>query len=223
MKRYFRIASLAIVILSVLFISAIYLIGILNDPKLEFIGCLEKYTKEELNFFSEVGFLYNTKTWKWKDGIKVSIVGQPIGEDVSLIDSIVEELNPLIFPVTIVRSNDAGNLVVDFKEDTIDRQVMGFTNYRGIHFRNSEINNVKIEIFSKSKGQCRQSCIRHEFLHALGLEHPKRRNTGTIIESLVEFTDLDMDSVKLYKYTKLDKSALKILYSNCIPIGLKIK
>ena len=73
----------------------------------------------------------------------------------------------------------------------------------------------------KSKGQCRQSCIRHEFLHALGLEHPKRRNTGTIIESLVEFTDLDMDSVKLYKYTKLDKSALKILYSNCIPIGLK--
>jgi hypothetical protein len=57
----------------------------------------------------------------------------------------------------------------------------------------------------------------------VSLNHPKRKDTGTIIESLVEFTDLDLENVKTFRYSDLDKSALKILYSDCIPIKLKRK
>jgi hypothetical protein len=79
-----------------------------------------------------------------------------------------------------------------------------------------------MEIFSKVTGQARQACMRHEFLHALGLEHPIQKNTGTIIESKVEYINFS-DSVKIFRYSDLDKSSLKILYSDCLPVGLKKK
>ena len=74
------------------------MIRILNDPKMKSTTCLEKYTHDELAFFAEVGFLFNEKVWKWEESIKVSIAGQPIGDDAVLIDSILEELKPLIYP-----------------------------------------------------------------------------------------------------------------------------
>jgi|GEM_PF-2596967 len=218
MKNILLIVSVFIIVLTLSF----RIIDALDSPELKSTTCLENYTQEELNFFSEVGFRYHNSASKWEKDITVSIKGNPMQSDILLIDSIIEELKPLIFPIRINRVNDAGNLIVEFLEDTKDRQVMGFTNFDRTSSSYS-IENVSIQIFSKTKGQCRQQCVRHEFLHAVSLNHPKRRNTGTIIESLVEFTDLDMENVKTFRYSDLDKSSLKILYSDCIPIKLKRK
>lgn len=218
MKKTLLIVTVFIIVL----ILSFRIKDALDSPELKSTTCLENYTQEELDFFSEVGFRYHDRASKWEKDITVSIKGNPRQSDVLLIDSIIEELKPLIFPIRINKVNDAGNLVVDFLDDTIDRQVLGFTNFDRTSSTYS-IKNVTIQIFSKTKGQWRQQCVRHEFLHAVSLNHPKRRETGTIIESLVEFTDLDLDSVKTFRYSALDKSSLKILYSDCIPIKLKRK
>jgi hypothetical protein len=64
----------------------------------------------------------------------VSINGEPFQEDESLIDSIVQELKPIIYPVKISKTNGIGNLIINFTNDPIDRQVMGFTDIRKMSF-----------------------------------------------------------------------------------------
>lgn len=219
MKRYLRNVSLGIMLICLLIILAVSINSSLDYPKMKSTSCLENYTREELDFFSEVGFLFVDRVNKWEDDISISFDGKQMESDALVIDSIVSEIAPLIFPVKIHRTMGMGNLVFRFVKDTIDQQDYGFTQYKKISFTR-KIQQVEIQIFPKVKGQAREACIRHEFLHALGLVHPKRRNTGTIIESLVEYID-DTDNVKLYKYMALDKSSIKILYSDCIPMGLK--
>lgn len=190
-------------------------------PKIKSINCLKGYSQKELIFFTEVGFLFQDKACKWEEDILVSLKGEPFKEDESIIDSIVQELSPLIYPVKISKTNGIGNLVVNFTKDTIDRQLMGFTDTKKMSFM-GVISQIEMDIFSKVTGQARQACIRHEFLHALGLEHPIHNNTGTIIESRLDYINFS-DSVKLFRYSALDKSSLKILYSDCLPAGLKKK
>lgn len=45
----------------------------------------------------------------------------------------------------------------------------------------------------------RVATIRHEFLHALGLDHPQSRYTGTIIESLAEYKTIDDTENRMVK------------------------
>ena len=222
MKRYLIVISLVIISLSCIFVLTLYVIGAINNPGLKSMTCLEKFTAEDLDFFSEVGFPYNNCIRKWESDINVYIEGKPMEGDVLLIDSIIEELKPLILPVKIMRSKYVGNLLVNFMTNPTDQYVNGLCQYVGTFIFSSRITKVEISIFSQTNGQARQACIRHEFLHALGLKHPIRRNTGTIIESLVEYIG-DGDDVKLYRYSSLDKSMVKMLYSECIPLGLKKK
>lgn len=221
MKRYFHYISLGIMLFLALLILLYNVYRWMDYPKMKSITCLDDFSQQELNFFLETGFLFENKASKWEDDILISVKGEPFKEDGSLIDSIVEELTPLIYPVKISRTSGIGNLVIHFTRDTTDRQVMGFTDTKKLSFRGI-ISQVEMEIFSRVTGQARQACIRHEFLHALGLEHPRQTNTGTLIEPMVEYVD-GTDHVKLFRYSDLDKSSLKILYSECIPAGLKKK
>lgn len=194
---------MVIISLSCIFVITWYAIGAINNPGLKSMTCLEKFTPEELYFFSEVGFSYKNCIRKWESDINISIEGKPMEGDILLIDSIIEELKPLILPVKIMRSKYVGNLSVNFMTNYIDQYANGFCKYLGTFIFSSRITKVEMCIFSQTKGQARQACIRHEFLHALGLAHPIRRNTGTIIESWVEYTG-DGDDVKLYRYSALD-------------------
>jgi hypothetical protein len=221
MKIRFQNISLGIMLFSVLLILLYNIYKWVDYPKMKSTVCLNGYSKEELNFFEEVGFLFQDRACKWKEDILVSTKGSPFKEDESIIDSIVQELTPLIYPVKISRTSGIGNLVVNFTKDNIDRQVMGFTDTKKMSFM-GVISQIEMDIFSKVTGQARQACIRHEFLHAMGLEHPIHKNTGTIIESRLDYINFS-DSVKLYRYSALDKSSLKILYSDCLPVGLKKK
>lgn len=185
------------------------------------VACMDGYSQKELDFFMEVGFLFNNAVRKWQDDILVSVKGEPSAEDRMVLDSIVKDLKPLIDPVKISRTNGKGNMVVNFTQDTSEEQKFGFTHYDEISFH-GVISKVEIVVFSKTQGQARQACMRHEFLHALGLDHPLHKNTGTLIESRLEYLNFS-DSVKLFRYSALDKSSLKLLYSDCLPVGLKRK
>lgn len=219
MKRYVHVGSLGIMLLVVFSMLLVNIYKGVDYPRLKSAACLDQYTPEEMEFFVEVGFQFRNVVCKWEDDILISIEGKATKEDSLVVDRIVEELKPLIYPVAISRTTGVGNLVIKFTNDTIYRQLMGFTDTKKLSYR-GEISKVEMEIFSKVKGQARQACIRHEFLHALGLTHPKESNTGTLIEPRVEYME-NTDNVKLYKFSTLDESSLRILYSNCLPVGLK--
>lgn len=177
------------------------------------------YTEKELKYFGQVGFYTGKSVKKWGKNIEISMVGAPKEGDIELIDSIINEIGPLIAPIKIERKDRNGNLKIKFVE-TVDA---GFAN-QGVRlglFDEFQYSNINLP--NNLKGTLRQATLRHEFLHALGLHHPNERNTGTLIESYVEFVDFDESNVKNYKYSELDKRMVILLYDDKIIKGLEKK
>lgn len=179
---------------------------------------IENYGTQELQYFGQVGFYNGQTVKKWGKNIEISLVGEPRQGDVELIDSIINEIGPLIAPITIERKNCDGNLKIKF----VDKVDAGFADQQVRLGLFDEFQYSDINLPNNIKGTFRQATLRHEFLHALGLHHPKERNTGTLIESFVEFIGSDEESnVKNYKYSELDKRMVKLLYDSKIIKGLE--
>ena len=70
------------------------------------------------------------KVRKWDDDITISIEGKQLDGDLQVIDSIIEELNPLIYPVKIRRTNEIGSLLVKFTQVPIEQQGYGNTKFK---------------------------------------------------------------------------------------------
>jgi len=183
---------------------------------------LKHYSKEELEFFRQVGFYDGKKISKWVENIKITFVGSAHDGDIELVDSIINEIRPLVAPITIVKVDNDGNLKINFVdkvEEGLGNQQVKLSFFNG--FKYSDIN-----LPNGLKGTLRQATLRHEFLHALGLHHPSKKFTGTLIESLVEFAsieDHDKGNVINYKYSELDKRMVKLLYDSKIAKGVEKK
>lgn len=187
-------------------------------------NCVSKYNDSELSFFAEVGFGYNNKTRRWSDNLLISVEGAPETGDIEVLDTIIEELRPLIFPLQIKRVQNNGNVKVRFSPTFKDKpkHMLGCLDYR-IKFFTNYFKIATIWVNSRSKGKLRQGTLRHEFMHALGFNHPKSRFTGTIIESLVEYESIDdfeAGNTKLFHFSELDKTCIRILYDLDMPVGL---
>jgi hypothetical protein len=180
---------------------------------------IENYTLKELKFFGQVGFYNGKAVKKWGKNIEISMVGEPKQGDIELIDSIINEIRPLIAPIKIERMDHNGNLKIKF----VEKVDAGYANQQVRLGLFDEFQYLDINLPNNLKGTLRQATFRHEFLHALGLHHPQERNTGTLIESLVEFVEFDESNVKNYKYSELDKRMVKLLYESKIAKGLEKK
>jgi len=202
------------------FIIVLLLLTSCSSVKFDKNYLIRNYETKELQYFGQVGFYNGQTVKKWGKNIEISMVGEPRRGDVELIDSIINEIGPLIAPIKIERKTSGGNLRIKF----VDKVDAGFADHQvrlGLfdEFQYSDINLPNI-----LKGTLRQATLRHEFLHALGFDHPKDRNTGTLIESSVEFVGNDEESnVKNYKYSELDKRMVKLLYDSKIIKGLEKK
>jgi len=165
------------------FIIVLLLLTSCSSVKFDKNYLIRNYETKELQYFGQVGFYNGQTVKKWGKNIEISMVGEPRRGDVELIDSIINEIGPLIAPIKIERKTSGGNLRIKF----VDKVDAGFADHQvrlGLfdEFQYSDINLPNI-----LKGTLRQATLRHEFLHALGFDHPKDRNTGTLIESSVEF------------------------------------
>ncbi|WP_320052949.1 hypothetical protein [uncultured Acetobacteroides sp.] len=179
----------------------------------------KNYSTKELEYFGEVGFYTGNSVKKWQKNITISLVGTPKQGDIALVDSIIKEVMPLVAPIRIERKDSDGNLKIKL----VDRVDKGYANQHvKLGFFN-EFQYSDINLPNNLKGTLRQATLRHEFLHALGLHHPIEKGTGTLIESNVEFVDFDMENVKNYRFSELDKRMIKMLYDKNIIKGLKKK
>ena len=180
----------------------------------------ENYSKEDLRFFVQVGFYNQRKVLKWEEDIHVSFVGSPNTGDVELVDSIIQELRPLLAPLTIERTDKDGNLKIKL----VEKAKKGLATHHTVFAPFYSFSQSEIELPVSLKSTLRQATLRHEFLHALGLHHPTEKGTGTIIESSVEYASIDdalNSNAKIYRYSNLDKRMVKLLYDKNIRVGLE--
>jgi hypothetical protein len=201
------------------FIFSLILLASCSSVELDKEYLKKNYSTKELEFFGEVGFYTGNSVKKWQQNITISLVGTPKQGDIALVDSIIKEVMPLVAPITIERKESGGNLKINFV-DKVDRGIADQQGKWGLfdEFQDSEIN-----LPNNLKGTLRQAALRHEFLHELGLDHPIERGTGTLIESRLEFVDIDKENVKDYRFSELDKRMIKMLYDKKITKGLKKK
>ena len=179
----------------------------------------KNYSTKELEYFGEVGFYTGNSVKKWQKNITISFVGTPKQGDIALVDSIIKEVMPLVAPITIERKDSDGNLKIKL----VDRVDEGFANQQVKLGLFNEFQYSDINLPNNLNGTLRQAVLRHEFLHALGLHHPIEKGTGTLIESHIEFVDYDMQNVKDYRYSEMDKRMIKMLYDKKVIKGLQKK
>ena len=189
------------------------------------------YSDEEIYFFTDVGF-FHEKIRKWEKNIKVEIVKieNLKKNEIEEVDSIIKILEPLVYPIKIERVEENGNLKVY-------RKVL-----KPIKYKNREVNgkaSLSLPIFLNYDIKCAkiydayhingEKTIFHEFLHALGLEHPSRLyidfhtllvthkspNIFYTIDELEEFNDM-----KFY-ISEQEKQVIRMLYSSGVKSGLR--
>ncbi|HEY1008738.1 MAG TPA: hypothetical protein VGE58_01425 [Daejeonella sp.] len=183
-----------------------------------------KYSKEELIFFSRVGFRKHKTLAKWNSNITVSMgKGDITRRDILTVDSIILELAPLIKPLEISRVPEEGDIIVNFtaeKEDRIGISAFTETDQSPL---TKYLTSAKIYVRPTIKGRRRQAVLRHEFLHAMGLAHPvgSFEPMGSRLESRVVTLDnlYPEYGEEDYLYTDMDKAAVRMLYEECLSPG----
>jgi len=182
------------------------------------------YSKEELLLFGDVAFPYN-RIRKWNDDIKVEIVRTDRLNDalISEIDSIINILSPLIYPIKMYRVPEHGNLKVHRKVDSIP---ITTKDARGFCYVPPLIKTLSWDIkYAEVYDIWYSNVIFHEILHAIGLQHPSKEPPFYMrICSAYNFYSLDeviflLDN-PLY-ISEEEKLIIKMLYSPHIKPGLK--
>jgi hypothetical protein len=184
----------------------------------------KEHNREELEFFIDVGFrgFIKSSIKKQTENIEVSVIGTQQESDIMLIDTIISELKPLIFPINIARIEKRGNLLIYLTP-----------NYKGVIPKADGMtyyyhDKTAFWISPNISGRRREFVFRHEFLHALGLSHAgmvhKIFPTNVMTDRVYyEFNNNSEQFEPVNYFSDLDKAAIQILYDKEIPNGLSKK
>ena len=207
-----------------------------NFDKEQFLS--KGYTQDEIELFSDIGFLHG-RIRKWETDIKVEIIDieKLSKKDIEDVDSIIIIIEPLIFPIKIYRVLKEGNLKVYRKVEKIYKcNFFNITEPGGtamlnphkiLDIRKLSITTAKIYEKNYSSGT---KTLLHEFLHAIGLWHASRpynfhiamatRESPNIFYSLEE---LDEHHDIEFFISEQEKQVIRMIYSSGVKSGLKRK
>jgi len=191
----------------------------------------KEHNRVELDYFVNVGFK-NDNVNKQTENIEVSIIGTPQKSDIMLIDTIIAELKPLIFPIDIKRVEKGGDLLIyltpDYKGSVPDARGVTYI-YINLKIFGVNLHKTSIWISPKISGIERESVFRHEFCHALGFSHPTivNKEYSKSVMSTKDYFDFNNNSKEMepmnYHFSEIDKAVIRILYDKEIPNGLSKK
>jgi hypothetical protein len=191
-----------------------------------------KCTHEDILLFMDIADREGQQIRKWDSDIKVEIVQKEKlnKEEIADIDSIIDIIKPLIFPVKIYKVTNDGNFRIHRKVEKlpgVSENSMGIGCTKLNKWTESlNINSVDIyePILTSS------NVLLHEFLHGLGLSHPEKMYPFKMVIKGTEAPELfyseeeweEYDKIK-YPLSEQEKQVLRMLYSSTIKSGLKIK
>lgn len=194
----------------------------------------KNYSKETLLLFSDIAFP-DDKIRKWNEDIKVEIANEdrkvkiPYADlrnkgSISEVDSIINILSPLIYPVKIYRVPQNGNLIVHLNVDSVP---IPTKNAQGFCYIPPLIKTFSWNIkYAEVYNIWYSPVIFHEILHAIGLQHPSKEYPFYMaIDDEYTFGSLEEEEkfhTPLY-LSEEEKTIIKMLYSPYIKSGLSKK
>lgn len=240
-KRIVVISTLAIAIsvLIIYFSYKIYQKSLFNEDS--FFS--KNYTTSEIDFFVDIAFMRPGLIRKWESDIKVEIdtTNGITDADIFEIDKVIEIIAPLIKPISIYRVQSNGNLIVHLNLlQRAKNNFIGYTTCTDLT-KSKTIYNAEIFVLKHYN-----SIIMHEFLHAIGIDHPEKEypfytvmgvNTYVVLEAqevgskypdygIVLNTWDEYDALYDKSYNNMseqEKKAVKMLYSSDFKSGLTKK
>nr|WP_294899475.1 hypothetical protein [uncultured Pedobacter sp.] len=225
MNRYIKINICLIILIT---------IGCHPSVDVKTKDCINKLSSDEKNLFSNIGFHYYTKIMKWDHDITIAIKGDDIRkEDPEIVKSIVAELNPLIKPlkITLIDSYEKADITIDFTHEITKLDKYGYAQPQFKLF-GAAFKKVDVFIFPIQKGDYRWRTVHHEMMHAIGFSHNRTYLKGakfydTTMNGYVVPSYEKADEDKFMRahrdYSETDKRMIKLLYSSCMPLGLRKK
>ena len=212
----------------------IFLISAISctKPKFNPEKIFKEHNRAELDYFIDVGFKRLGSIQKQTENIEISIIGTPQKSDIELINTIIEELKPLIIPLNIKRVEKGGNLSIYFTPSyngTTPKEASGQTFDLLRVICGTNLFKTSIWISPELSGIEKGKVFRHEFCHALGFMHPTLVN-NEYSKSVMQtkgyyfFNDSTKEiEGKNTNFSEMDKAAIRILYDKNIPNGLSKK
>ncbi|WP_247233203.1 DUF2927 domain-containing protein [Telluribacter sp. SYSU D00476] len=205
-----------------------------GQTRIDSLLFLQKYSKEDLLYFADVGFGYPDKVKRWDQTIRVSIAGSCSRQDSAEVAKVVDELSKIIAFPKIVLTREEGNVQVHFPDSEREFEASKAAKDLGVDVDGfasptfsvtNKIKQVEIHLSPLLKDRLRNAILRHEFCHALGLGGHSRRYyheehlLGRLnIPSLESAELLDSSPAVI---PAADTRALQLLYEKDMPTGLK--
>jgi hypothetical protein len=212
----------------------------------------EEFSDFDIELFSSVGF--HNYAIKWNSDIRVQILYEEDikTELIAFVDTVISDIQPLIYPLKIEKVKTGGNFIFHFKKE-FDKNISGtlsngisisptpvglgaYTSYKTNIW--GYINKVEISILPSYENGHQKLNIVHETLHGVGLAHLDNPrivdyffSNKTLLDMVIcPVTELYSQEVANnywdygyidYLPTDLDKKMVRMLYSDCIKIGMK--
>jgi hypothetical protein len=162
---------------------------------------------------------------KWESDIKVEITDiERLSEnEISDVDSIIKLMTPLIAPVKIYRVEKNGNFRIHLRLEKLPyKDAMGCA-FINIYWGNYKIQSADVY---ESKWVKTNTTFIHEFLHGLGLSHPRKTYPFNLTMGTQDFSSIEESekyAEQKHPLSEQEKQVLKMLYSPMIKSGLKIE
>lgn len=193
------------------------------------IGCSDtqlsiKYSKEQIDYFFDIalGAEFGDSVpviKKWKDNIRIKIVGEPTVDDINTIKTIVNDLNELLGGINVKIVDENENVTITFSPESkfagLDPNYVP-TNYGFFwalwHDDNYVIYDASILISSAGISQNERShLIREELTQSLGLMNDSDRFDDSIFYQ--KWTAVT-------NYSDIDRAVIEMLYHKQIKPGM---
>lgn len=231
MKKLFRVQSLIVVFLGILFLNpSSYEVFILNgsggDPS-QFVETSQSkttYTKQEIrSYFNEIctGSEYgNAKyTYKWKHDVKIFVKGEKRDYLMDELRRIIKELNSLIDPIKlkIVNTMSEADFIILFGTHTefkkmnpgdakmIDKNWGYFSCGVNDKTRSIIYGEMYVDLYRTSTRTEQKHLLREELTQAMGLANDSWKYPNSIFYQGWTTTT---------EYDEIDREIIKMLYNN---------
>lgn len=187
-----------------------------------FESILNGYKADELKYFSEVAFL-SGRMARWGEPIRISQDGSA-PKDITYMNDIIGELEPLLSTIPISYAATGGNLVIHYTK-TLTEYSKNYTakgslplGYAIPEF-SSDHSLIRADIYLHPSllSEKKNEVLIHEICHTLGLlDHP----TSPFTDDNVMGAAVYKNRTNILTIPRLDKAALKLLYDKRMPKNL---
>ena len=188
------------------------------------------YQRDELKYFIETVSYDNGTIVKWDKDVTVQVLDGASRSDSVVVQEMLREVLPAMGEINITLVDSGGNLTIRLMKSITEYKKLWDGEYHEdfpkgfavghLNVWKTRIDHAEIVISPSTSERMKRNVLRHELGHALGLwQHAKSFYETPNLMGKINFRDPDaaMKWSDSHYFTRLDLSALKMLYNDSLP------